>query len=381
MNGAKKMLLGTSSNKRLYKKIVINVLILLILSSLFACSKEEKSLDLEGHFLEINNEVILTNEIMVYMYQVIEEFQNIGGEEVWEFEDFSGGKSATEVAKDAIIENIIRMKVLNDKSVELNVLLTNEEADQVKERAANYLRDMNPGFISRNNISIELMEELFYEFAVAEKVVEHITNDYIPDPELVNEKMLENEEYSRLKEYEILDLLTEYDVSHILLQTRQKDQNDEYVMLTESEKDLKYNLALEIHEKAKAGEDFTSLMINNSEEAFEVDSKENGNYQFSKALLPEQFKEGLIDLEVGQISDIIESEVGYHIFRVNNIKIPSEEEKLSFKENLVLYLEDLRLSVIEDLKKEAFNELYFKWKESVNISLDRDAWDKMDLDI
>lgn len=373
------MLLGTIRNKRLYKKAILIVFMLLMLSSLFACSKKELAEEKESYILKISDEIIPTNEIMVYVYQVVEEFQNIGGQEVWEFEDFSGGKSATEVAKDAVLENILRMKVLNEKSIELNIQLDEEDINEVKLKASNYLAAMTPAFVSDNNITLELMEELFAEFAISEKVIRYITNDYNPSEELIDEAMLENEEYARLREFEPLDLLTEYTVSHILLQTKEKNQSGEYVMLTDGEKELQYNLALEIEERAKSGEDFKFLMDSYSEEIYEIGTNEYGVYKFSKALLPEQFKVGLVNLGTGEISSIIESESGYHIFKVDDIKLPSDEEVKTFEENYLLYLDNLRKSVIDSLKKEAFEELYFKWKESVNISIDSDAWDEISL--
>lgn len=95
---------------------VIRIMILLLMvSSLLACSKSEQTQ--EEYMVKIDEEPVGEAEVMVYAYQVYEEFINIGGENVWEFEDFSGGKSAKEVAADAVLKNIVRIKTIQKKQM------------------------------------------------------------------------------------------------------------------------------------------------------------------------------------------------------------------------------------------------------------------------
>ena len=122
-----------SGIKNFYKKGLLFLIMLLILSSLFACSKSEIPSEVIDYVISVNDDEVQQNEVMIYVYQVVEEFQSIGGEEVWEFEYFSGGKSAIQVAKEAVLEYIVRIKVHNKKSIELKVTLDQAEDAKVKE--------------------------------------------------------------------------------------------------------------------------------------------------------------------------------------------------------------------------------------------------------
>jgi len=373
--------MGTIVNIKLTNKAILLLMILLMISSFLSCTKVEEEVNESQYIVLINDQKVSVNEIMIYVYQVVEEFQEIGGVEVWEFEDFSGGKSAVEVAKDAVIENIVRIKVLNSKSVELGIQLSEEEKAQVNIQAREYIAKMSSEYKQIHEVNLDLMLLVFKEFALANKVIDTVTSDYAPSELIIEEKMTDNIEYKRISELQTIDLLTEINVEQLVLQTRRKDQSGEYVTLTDYEKSLKYNKAVEIVNKAENGEAFEVLIKNYSEETVEEDSETNGLYNFSKALLPDQFRDGLVDLEIGEISQIIESETGYHIFKVVEIKTPTNEDILNFDKNFVLYKEDLKKSVVEELKKEAFDQLYSKWKESVKVSIDRVKWDLISLQI
>lgn len=93
-----------------------------------------------------------------------------------------------------------------------------------------------------------------------------------------------------------------------------------------------------ILKRAKAGEDFAALAKEYTEDP---GSKETGGeYTFPRGKMVKVFEDTAFGLEVGRISDIVETEYGYHIIKLSEKipagKTPIEEEKekiTSFLEN------------------------------------------------
>jgi peptidyl-prolyl cis-trans isomerase C len=125
-------------------------------------------------------------------------------------------------------------------------------------------------------------------------------------------------------------------VSHILLTT---DDPQTHQPLPEDKKAAKHKQMEDILKRARAGEDFAKLADQYSEDP---GVKENhGEYKFSRNdPFVEEFKTTAFALkDVGQVSDIITSQFGYHIIKLSE-KIPAkkvefEKVKDGIKDHLV----------------------------------------------
>lgn len=361
-----------TSYKGLYKQQGIFLLILLLI--LIGCKKEEPILFIEDYLILVDDDHVQKNEVMVFVYQIVEEFEKVGGAEVWEFEDFSGGKSAIEVAKEAVFENIVRIKVLKAKSSEFNIELSEEQKSQVKSQAQVYFDSMLESFKTTNKITYELVETLFLESAIATEVALEVTEDYIPEETIILEQLLLNDDYSKIYGLDTVDILTRITARHILFPVRELDQSGEYVMLTDEEKSLQYILAEEVHDMAIDGVDFKSLVT-------EYNGTEENEYVFSKALIPDEFKEELSTLAEGEVSEIVENEDGYYLFKVEGIELPLEEDIIKFEASVTDFENELRESIISALREDAFNSLYDEWKQDIVVRLDKTVWDNIELQI
>lgn len=94
------------------------------------------------------------------------------------------------------------------------------------------------------------------------------------------------------------------------------------LILNEAGDDIVANrdLAVELHERALAGEDFDALIREYNE-----DTDMNGDtvgYYFVEGELLYKFEEAAMQLEVGGISDVVLSEKGYHIIK----RLPLDDE-------------------------------------------------------
>lgn len=378
-------------NKKVKRAIGIVFIMLLIISGISSCSKKEAVVPVINDILVVDGVVVSKPEIMIYVYQVVDEFEKIGGENVWEFEDFNGGKSAIEVAKEAVLENIVRMKVINKKAKELGILLSEEQEANAKAKAKEYFKSMKADYVQTHEITNTLMLSVFNEFALTNEVMANVTSDFTPSADVVQSRMNENEEYSRVKQVDRTQLLTEIDAQHIYIETIVKEPSGSYVTLTEKEKDLKYKKAEMIYQKALEGVSFEELIAEYSDEQVSdvnqgigdamtnPNKKTLGNYIFSKGLLTQTPFASLIDLKKGAISSIIEDETGYHIFKIKSVNIPTDNKIVAFDEEFKQFESDLRQTIEKEVVNENFELLYKQWKELVVVTLDKEQWNKISL--
>ncbi|MBC8379116.1 MAG: peptidylprolyl isomerase [Planctomycetes bacterium] len=85
--------------------------------------------------------------------------------------------------------------------------------------------------------------------------------------------------------------------------------------------------AEEVLAKAKAGEDFAALAKEYSEDP---GSKDNGGeYTFPRGQMVKPFEDTAFGMEVGAISDLVETQFGYHIIKLSE---KMEAEKVPFEE-------------------------------------------------
>ena len=104
-------------------------------------------------------------------------------------------------------------------------------------------------------------------------------------------------------------------------------------------------------EKVKAGEDFAELA---SEYSKDPGSAANGGSlgYFPRGVMVPEFEEVAFSLGVGEISDIVESQFGYHIIKVEDIQTVMDIEEGGANEEEVTYYKDL---IINNLSEDAYN--------------------------
>lgn len=107
--------------------------------------------------------------------------------------------------------------------------------------------------------------------------------------------------------------------SHILLMTTDPETHQP---LTDEQKAAKHKQMEDILKQARAGKDFAALAKQYSEDP---GSKDNGGeYTFPRGKMVKVFEDTAFSLKPGEISDIIESQFGYHIIKLSE-KIPAKK--------------------------------------------------------
>jgi parvulin-like peptidyl-prolyl isomerase len=133
-------------------------------------------------------------------------------------------------------------------------------------------------------------------------------------------------------------------VRHILLMTREKSENEKAAI---------HSTMQELHQRARSGEDFAALAREYSEDP---GSKGRGGLyeDFTRGTMVKPFEDAAFSVPVGEISDIIETQYGFHILKVEGRKReerPLEEVRPELEERIKEQKKgDAYLTLIDNLK-------------------------------
>jgi peptidyl-prolyl cis-trans isomerase SurA len=140
------------------------------------------------------------------------------------------------------------------------------------------------------------------------------------------------------------DQSNEYEVAHIIMERK----------VSEPERNAAKNIALEILDSIKQGADFSELAIRNSGDS--LSAIQGGDLGFAgKGTFVKEFEEVVFNLKEGEVSDIVETQFGYHIIKLNEksgdrvrsqhilIKFPKFE---SSDFETITFLKDLKNNIV-----------------------------------
>ncbi len=326
------------------KRCMFLLLVILAGISIAGCTKtqEEEKTEIvlttdfkENEVFRINTESCTTPEMMVYMSTLQAQYESVFGREIWEKD--LGGFTLEQQLKDTILARLAQIKVMNLLAKNYGVTLSEEENALIEKAAAEYLSKLKPGEISAMGVTEEMIEMLYREYAMANKVYSEITKDINPE--------ISDDEARNIS------------VKHILIKTYSLDEKGEKVEYTERQKEDAHKRIREIQKKIRNGEDFDSLV-----EEYNEDDK--SVHIFGKGTMPKEFEEASFNLDTDQISGIVETEYGYHI-----IKCISTFDRDETDQN--------KVKIVEERKNEAFNQVYVEFVKGLYSNLNRKLWDSL----
>ncbi len=326
------------------KRCMFLLLVILAGISIAGCTKtqEEEKTEIvlttdfkENEVFRINTESCTTPEMMVYMSTLQAQYESVFGREIWEKD--LGGFTLEQQLKDTILARLAQIKVMNLLAKNYGVTLSEEENALIEKAAAEYLSKLKPGEISAMGVTGEMIEMLYREYAMANKVYSEITKDINPE--------ISDDEARNIS------------VKHILIKTYSLDEKGEKVEYTERQKEDAHKRIREIQKKIRNGEDFDSLV-----EEYNEDDK--SVHIFGKGTMPKEFEEASFNLDTDQISGIVETEYGYHI-----IKCISTFDRDETDQN--------KVKIVEERKNEAFNQVYVEFVKGLYSNLNRKLWDSL----
>mgnify|MGYP002423734643 CR=1 FL=1 len=315
----------------------------LILLSLAACGGDGTKVVFTSGFGE--NDVFRIGdisgtraEVMVYLTTMQNRYESVYGPEVWNVA--KGEVTLEENVKDTALARIAQIKTMCLLAKREQVELDSEEYELAVQAAAEYFSSLNETEIQLLGVDSETVRQLYLEYALANKVYEYIIQDINPE--------ISDDEARTIT------------VQHILLRTWTTDGSGARVVYGDDVKESVYEKACEIRKMAADGEqDFLDLASRYSEDT-------TITYSFGKGVVDSVFEETAFALETGEISEVVETESGYHIIKCINT-FDREQTELS------------KLEIVEERRREVFGQEYDAFADTLVRQLNTQLWEEIAL--
>lgn len=236
----------------------------------------------------------------------------------------------------------------------------NEMSDYVEQQVVSYLKEYAAAEVMADNLSITVSDDdkkaldNYIAQVIAEIDAEENTSyaaelesanmtdamfRALQDNSLIQSQIYVNKYQGTATDEQILDYVHEnyVRVKHILIKT--VDLDDEQKAEARSRAD-------NVLERAKNGENFEDLVKEYSEDGMDPDT----GYYFTTGQMVQEFEDKSFDLAEGEISDIVESQYGYHIIK----KYAMDDDYILSDETLRSAAED---SICEEVFRTALSEV------------------------
>jgi hypothetical protein len=162
-----------------------------------------------------------------------------------------------------------------------------------------------------------------------------LRNAYLTDLDKNAEKLVSDAEIEQYYN-DHKDEFEKVRVRHILIGTQAPPGGDPSKVLSKDEARKK---AQSVLERAKKGEDFVKLVEENSDDP--GSKSKGGEYEFArKSGMVQPFEDASFNLKPGEISDLVETDFGFHIIKLEERRVAQATEQ------------DTRQEIIEKMKQE-----------------------------
>ena len=271
-------------------------------------------------------------ELMVYLTTIQNRYENVYGKEIWG--TIADGVTLEENVKNIALAQIAQIKTMNLMAEKYEVKLSDEEEARAENAAKAYYGTLGEREVELLGVTEKTIRSLYKEFARAEKMYQYTIKDINPE--------ISDDEARTIT------------VQHILIKTYALDGTGKKIEYTEEAKQDAYKRAREAMELAKEGEDFDALIRRYSED-------DKATYSFGKGEMEESFETAAFNLGTGEISDVVETEFGYHIIKCINTFDREETDANKIK-------------IVEQRREEAFGQEYDAYMETLTRNLNEELW-------
>lgn len=231
-------------------------------------------------------------------------------------------KTFEEVIKENIVEMLISEKLILEDA---NAKKISVSENEIKKQIDGYVDTLGgeekfKEFLSENDMT----QDIFKEGVRKELVVQKHRKNYMNDLNISEEEAKKYFEENK-------DSFIQVRASHILVESEEEGKK--------------------ILENLKKGEDFHSLATAKSIDEGSAEKGGDLNY-FKKGAMIKEFEEAAFSLKPGELSDLVKTDFGYHIIKV--------EDRMDT-------YNDLKDEVIENLKNKKYNEYISQMRKKADV--------------
>lgn len=227
------------------------------------------------------------------------------GGSYWEMPyDNTSGMSVRDFAKVETINNVIYEVTLYNEAISRGYTLTQEELDKIDEDINRTLNDsgLSKELIKKNGFTPEYLKEVFTRNTLATRLKNDIIDSFDIDDEAIKTGI-------------VYDEYRQYDIEYLYAPTNKTNEEDySQVPLDETEKKLVFDRITELRDKAIDTEKWSTLIADDEDEL----QYRTSNFLAKDTFFSEEFKNIMMSMENGDITDVVEEESGYYLVRMIN---------------------------------------------------------------
>lgn len=316
-----------------------SILAMLLCFLLFAVTGCSKQIDSENIIATVDGKAISKSEYMLYLYEATKDFNEIGGNDIWET-DFDG-QSAENVVKERAFTTMLHVKVTAEKAGKYKVSLSEQDKSAAKQEGDTELASMTEQQKNIISISQQDIYRIMEDTSLYRKVVEAVTKDYQLSEADFNAYFEQNKEAQRTA-------YTQYTINTILLLDQQTAQ--------------------EVSQRLNQGEDFQTVS-----QIYETNSTQKEK-EFAGTI--EVYKNKLDTIlnmdfyfEQGQITDPISTEEGYYIIRIEQKSVPDDAQ----------LKEMIKAEYTASMKQQVFTDELNQWLSDAEVERNDSVWNSIEM--
>ncbi len=325
------------------RRLISILTIVAVMFSLMACNGGNT----QDAVAKVNDTLIKTAEFEKNLALAKKGYEAMYGEEIWT-KDAGDGKTFLEVVKFQILDKMIADEVKYQEAVKKGIKSEESEvSDQMEQFKQNIEKDDEiKKFMEENGIDDEFLRAQIQKELMVMKLEQDFKDNFNVEDSSAKEFYEKNKESYRNNQVK---------ASHILIKTVDGSLNP----LPEDEIAKKKEIAQDVLQKAKGGEDFAQLAKEYSEDEGSAPNGGDLGY-FKKGVMVPEFEKAAFGLEKGQISELVQSQFGYHIIKVYD-EIDETPEFDEVKDSIVQQVKQNEYGIyVEKLMEEAKIEKYME---------------------
>lgn len=340
------LMLRSKIERKIRKKSKMMIMTwLIVCMSLTGCTNIEKNvIDTKivltigfskDEIFRIEKASCVVPEMMVYLMNTKNEYEETFGKQIWSVT--SEGETLEENIKETVLARLARIKAMNLLAAQKQVTLSQEELEQVSQAAKMYMESLGEEQAKLLGVDLELIEQMYAEYALSDKLYQYLIAD-------INLEISDDEART-------------ITVEQIFIKTYSVDEKGEKIPYTQQGKVSAYERAKAVLKLVNEGEDFKKLAAEYSDDA-------TITYSFGKGVYEPAFETAAFNLATDEISDIVETEKGYHI-----IKCISTFDRNQTDRN--------KIKIIEKRRQEVFNAEYSKFVDGLTRNINDKLWNEI----
>jgi parvulin-like peptidyl-prolyl isomerase len=284
----------------------------------------------------VNDELITQSELDRLLVPVYQRFRTIyeGDELVLKIDE------ARRLIFNQLIKDKIILSEARKRGIAVNPEAVEQKIDELREKFSS--KDEFEQAMIRDGVAMAQLQERYGEELMKENFVQQeVRGKVIVTPAEMHEYYQANKDSFVLEE--------QVRLFGILIK-----------IADESHREDGYNRMVEIRKRLEQGENFSELATLYSESA---NARQGGDMGFVKrGQLMKELDDIAFSLEEGQVSDIIETSVGYHVFKIAKKK---EEQLIAFED----VSQEIQRFLFNQKAKARFEELVDELRQNAYISI------------